>query len=182
MASIAGRWLYRARQFFGALIGRVSDEEMAEARRVLGPALYPMFSSMPGQYRRHALTVYHRVREQGSEASAVLQAALLHDAGKHDPTSGRHVTLGHRVAIVLLKSIRPGRGILSRLADHSDPEGLRGFLLYPFSISKHHAEQAARRAASLGAEPEVVDLIARHHMHLHDDPNLAALQAADEAS
>jgi HD superfamily phosphodiesterase len=137
---------------------------------------------MPGQYRRHALTVYRRVSEQGCEDPAVLQAALLHDAGKHDPTSGRHVTLGHRVAIVLLKSVRPGRLILSRLAEHDDPEGLGGYLLYPFHLSKHHAERAARLAAQLGAQPEVVSLIVNHHSRSHADPALTALQAADEAS
>ena len=182
MASLVGRWLYRSRQFFGALLGRVSKEEMAEARQVLGPHLFRMFAEMPSQYRRHALTVYRRVREVGCDNPAVLQAALLHDAGKYDPESGRHVTLAHRVAIVLLKTTLPGKRLLVRLAEHSTPQGLAGYLLYPFYLSKHHAEIAASRAASLGATPEVVDLIAYHHRHDHTDTVLAALQAADEAS
>ena len=177
-----GRWLYRSRQFFGALLGTVSREEMREARRVLGPLLYPMFAAMPAQYRRHALTVYRRVREAGCDNPYVLQAALLHDAGKYDPTSGRYVTLGHRVAIVLLKAVPPGKAALARLARHSSPQGLKGYLLYPFHLNKHHAEIAARRAAGLGADRQVVDLIANHHYPDAPVQGLKVLWQADEAS
>lgn len=163
-------------------MGKVSEREMAEARRVLGQQLYGMFAAMPTQYRRHALNVYHRVREAGCQDPHVLQAALLHDAGKHDPLTGRHVTLAHRVAIVLLRATPPGKRLLSRLAQHANPRGLWGYLFYPFYLGKHHALLAAMRATQHGAHPRVVTLIANHHRHDHADPALAALQAADEAS
>jgi hypothetical protein len=182
LASLVGRWLYRSRQFFGALLGRVSKEEMAEARQVLGPRLFEMFAELPAQYRRHALTVYRRVQEGGWDDSSLLQAALLHDAGKYDSESGRQVTLAHRVAIVLFKATPPGKRLLVRLAEQSEPQGFTGYLFYPFYLSKHHAEIAARRASSLGATPEVVDLIANHHRHDYASHALATLQAADEAS
>jgi hypothetical protein len=155
---------------------------MAEATQVLGPRLFRMFEEMPPQYRRHALSVYRRVREGRCNDPSVLQAALLHDAGKYDPEKDRYVTLGHRVAIVLLKATPPGKRLLVRLAEHSKPQGFTGHLLYPFYLSKHHAEIAANRAASLGATPEVVSLIANHHHYGHANNALAALQAADEAS
>ena len=60
---------------------------MAEARRVLGPRLHELFAAMPGQYRRHMLAVYRRVREAGCDDPRVWQAALLHDAGKYDPAT-----------------------------------------------------------------------------------------------
>ena len=82
---------YRSRQLLAALLGRVSRAEMAEALSVLGPAPNTVFASMPRQYRRHALAVYRRVRENGCTDLPVLQAALLHDCGKHDPVSGRYV-------------------------------------------------------------------------------------------
>jgi putative nucleotidyltransferase with HDIG domain len=182
--SSIGRWLYRSGQFFAALLGRVSDEQMNEARDVLGPSLYGLFEGMPAQYRHHMLTVYRRLLQAGCDDRAVLQAALLHDAGKHDPTGGRYVSLPYRVAIVLLKATGPGKTLLGRLAQA--PSGghnvRRMGWRYPFYLSKHHAQLGAECAAQYGASPEVVQLIAHHHSHDHHDERLTALQAADERS
>ena len=175
------RWLYRSRQFFSALLGRVGAAEIAEARRVLGPDLYPIFAAMPGQYRRHGLTVYRRVRDSGCRDPHTLQAALLHDTGKYDPASGRYVTIAHRVIIVLLKATPPGKGLL-RMLSRPSPVGLSGFVFYPFYLSKRHAEMGARLAQRRGASPEVVDLIAQHHRHDATNARLSILQAADEQS
>ncbi len=178
------RWLYRSRQFFTALLGRVSKEEMREARRVLGPQLYSVFAAMPGQYRRHALSVYRRVREAGCDDPNVWQAALLHDSGKYDPATGRYVTIIHRVAIVLLKSVSSGRVLLEKLAeplDANEMRGLAGYWRYPFYLSKHHAARGAQIAAQHGANEQVVALIARHHDYSSPGRAAATLQAADEA-
>lgn len=151
---------------------------------MLGPRLYGLFAAMPAQYRYHMLEVYKRVRDAGCDDPAVLQAALLHDAGKHDPASGRYVSLPYRVAIVLLKAMHPGKRLLSRLtqahegATTAQSMGWR----YPFYLSKHHAHLGAKYAAQHGASPEVQRLIAHHHSHDHQDAALAALQAADERS
>jgi len=157
---------------------------MAEARGILGPGLYPMFAAMPGQYRRHALSVYRRVRDGGCDDIPVMQAALLHDAGKYDPVARRYVTIIHRVVIVLLKAMPAGKRLLGKLARPS-PQGLLGFLLYPFYLSQHHAEIGARLATRHSAPQEVVDLIAHHH-HRHGQSyastRLEILQAADEQS
>lgn len=182
--NIAPRWLYRSRQFFAALLGRVSEDDRAEAISVLGPRLYEVFAAMPGQYRHHMVTVYRRVREAGCEDVNVWQAALLHDAGKYDPASRKSVSLPYRVAIVLLKAAGPGSSVLERLA------GGRGSVIWgrgsgwrhPFYLSRHHAALGAELAARHGAESEVVRLIAHHHKHPAPDPALAALQAADEKS
>ncbi len=179
------RWLYRSRQFFQAFLGRVSKRDMAEARRVLGPRLYKMFAALPGQYRLHGLAVYRRVVEAGCPDRTVWQAALLHDAGKYDPTTGRSVTLMHRVIIVLLKATPPGRPLLARFvgfAETHSPSGPVGYLLYPFYLSKHHARLGARLASRHGAAPEVIQLIAEHHKYRGQSPALLALQAADERS
>ena len=174
-----GRWLYRSRQFFGALLGGVRDEEMAEARRVLGDRLFSLFARLPKQYRRHGLTVYRRVVEAGCDDSAVQQAALLHDVGKFDPGSGRYVTIFHRVIVVLLDALPGGRRVLRRLSR----EGSRhNFVLYPFYLSGHHAALGAKLAGSLGASEEVVGLIAGHHRVGGHDGRLRALQAADDRS
>lgn len=175
------RWVYRARQFFSALLGHVLPEEMAEARRALGPNLYPIFAALPTQYKRHAITVYRRVRDAGCTDPHVLQAALLHDAGKYDPSTRRHVTIAHRVIIVLLKATPPGKRLLKKLARPS-PSGLTEYFLYPFHLSRHHAELGAHLAAQHSAASEVVDLIAQHHQHDYVSAGLSVLQAADEQS
>jgi hypothetical protein len=192
----APRWLYRSRQFFSALLGRVTKEEMDEARGVLGPRLYGVFAAMPGQYRHHMLAVYRRVREAGCDDPHVWQAALLHDSGKFDPITGKYVSLAYRVAIVLLKVTGPGRRVLRRLEEplnfggpggtpwprgHQNPKSRRGWR-YPFYLSRHHAELGARLAEEHAADRRVVGLIAAHHDRETPDRSLAALQAADEKS
>jgi hypothetical protein len=175
---VLGRWLYRSRQFFGAAFARVTEEDMAEARGVLGPDLYGIFSAMPGQYRKHALVVYRRLKAAGGSDPDLLQAALLHDAGKYDPDTGRYVTVAHRVAVVLLEALPGGKGLLGRLAR---PGWGNGVVFYPFYLSRRHAALGARLAAQHGASPGVVRLIAGHHGR-GDDPALKLLQAADEKS
>src|SRR5437016_3442765 len=101
------RWLYRSTQFFSALLGRVSKRDLEAARTVLGPELYAVFATMPGQYRLHMLEVYGRVINAGCGDPNVWQAALLHDVGKYVPAGGRYVSLPYRVIIVLLASNVP---------------------------------------------------------------------------
>jgi hypothetical protein len=177
-----GRWLYRSRQFFIALLHRAGTEEIEEAQRVLGPELFAVFERMPGQYKRHAITVYRRVRDAGCADPHVWQAALLHDSGKYDPISGRYVTMAHRVLVVLLATVPPGQALLKSLARSQDSSGLRGYLLYPFYLSEHHAELGAGLASEHDAAPQVVGLIASHHKQRDRSPSLQALQAADDRS
>jgi hypothetical protein len=176
---VTRRSVYRSRQFFNALLGDVTDEEMAEARRVLGPDLYGLFERLPQQYRRHGLTVYGRVVEEGCEDATVRQAALLHDSGKFDPVSGRYVTIFHRVAVVLLEALPGGRYALRRF---SRLNKRRDFVLYPFYLSRYHPALGAKLAAMHGASDEVVALIAGHHRHSGQSKQMLALQAADDTS
>jgi hypothetical protein len=178
------RWLYRSRQFFAALgVGaRLSGDELAEARRVLGPDLYRLFEVMPGPYKRHGLSVYRKVRAAGGTGEGLLQAALLHDSGKYDPASGRYVTVPHRVAVVLLAAVPLGRPLLARLSRKREARGFAGYLLYPFYLSKHHPRLGAQTAREHGASPELVRLIADHQRPNAHDEALRRLQAADDRS
>ena len=58
---------------------------------------------MPRNDQRHSLNVLRSLRAAGHDEPALMQAALLHDVAKS--TGG--VTLFHRVAVVLLKIVRP---------------------------------------------------------------------------
>ncbi|HEX8231415.1 MAG TPA: hypothetical protein VF826_19210 [Chloroflexia bacterium] len=183
-SGVLGRWLYRSRQFFAALgVGtRLSREDLAEARRVLGPDLYRAFAAMPPPYKRHGLSVYRKVLSAGGSDEALLQAALLHDSGKYDPSSGRYVTVLHRVAVVLLEALPPGRPVLEWLSRERTARGLTGYLFYPFYLSKHHPRSGANTARDHGASPELVRLIAEHQHSDATDEALRHLQAADDRS
>jgi hypothetical protein len=186
LARTPQRWFYRSTQFFAALLGRVGQADMAEAREVLGPELFQVFAAMPGQYRLHMLAVYRRVREAGCDDPDVWKAALLHDAGKHDPHSGRYVSLPYRVVIVLLAALPGGKALLARLATpgQGGPTARGMALRYPFYLSGYHTHLGAELAEHHGASATVVTLIAHHHDHspqVHS-PQLQALQAADEQS
>ena len=178
---VIANWAYRSRQLLTALLGRVSDSEMAEARSALGPAPHKLFAAMPRQYRRHGLAVYRAARENGCDDPVVLQAALLHDCGKYDPVSGRYVTVVHRVLVVVLKNLPGG----NRLAHTLASRGRRkpgGWLFYPFYLSRNHPRLGAELAARSGTQADVVRLIATHHGPNSSDNQLWALQAADDKS
>ncbi len=85
---------------------------------------------------------------------------------------------------MLLAAMPAGRSLLSWLAERpgARPGGLPSYWRYPFYLSRHHADLGARWAVRLGAQPEVVSLIARHQSHRAQSPALSLLQAADERS
>ncbi len=178
-------WLYRSGQFFRALGsgGRLGKGELAEVSRVLGPRLFTLFSALPPVYRRHGLAVYKRVKQAGGESAALLQAALLHDCGKFDPASGRHVTLPHRVAVVLLEAIplcTPIEDWLSR--ERAQYNFLTRYLLFPFYLSRHHPRLGAAMVAHRGGSLELTRLIVEHQSRRAGDEMLRRLQAADDMS
>ena len=176
--------IYRARQFFGAMGARVDAAERAALLHESGlpPALAALFVRMPRPYQWHALKVARRLRAEGHDDPALLQAALLHDLGKWDPATGRRVTLPYRVLTVLLRRVPAGRRLLRRLSSGS-PEARTW--RYPWYLQRRHPDLGARLAAAHGAQPDVVELIRRHEepappLSPPQRTRLRALQAADE--
>jgi hypothetical protein len=91
------RGLYRLRQLRRTLRPRVQPEERAEARRVLGERLYPIFDSMQAADQRHCLDVYAKLVASGCTDTEMLQTALIHDAGK-GRIAGAKFGVHHRIA------------------------------------------------------------------------------------
>jgi hypothetical protein len=159
----------RVRQFVTHVTARVSLEEELQARALLPPTAFELFAGMPVADRRHALDVLARLRQAGVTDADVLTAALLHDAAK-----GSRLRLWHRVAVVLVEAVVPGR--LARLAS-PDPKSWR----HPFHLHVHHAELSARAALHAGCSPRAAAFI--HGTPGGPDAQLAAaLRAADAAS
>ncbi len=165
------RPLYRARQLFASLRTEIGEAERGEAAELLGERLFPLFEAMVPRDQRHCLDVLQTLQRQGFQDRDVLQAALLHDAGK-----GEGVRLWQRVAYVLLASI--SRGLLERLARRGVPFGrLRAGL----AALHHHAERGAALAEQAGAAAVVVDLIRRHEEGQAEDQRLSLLRGADDS-
>lgn len=159
--------LQRAKQFFRATFARVRRAEYALVEARLSPAQAALFRRMPRCDQRHCLDVFNTLYDAGYQDEALLQAALIHDVGK---VEGR-LTLGHRVAVVLLERFAPGW--LARLA--ADGRGWKA----PFVVHVRHAHLGAQRAARAGCLPDTVMLIDRHHDLCLEDERSAALQWAD---
>ena len=160
------RALYRARQFFTALIQRVGEAEREEAAAILGEWLLPLFDSMSCRDQRHCLEVYRALCRGGCRDMEVLTAALLHDAGK-GRLAGKQVRLWHRVCYVLLAAMAPG--LLRRLAQGGG-----------FGLLHRHPQRGAELAAALGATDVAVELIRRHEEEATGEW-LGLLQAADDS-
>ena len=160
------RVVYRAAQFFRAMLGWVRKDEYALVEARLAPSQVALFHRMHRIDQRHCLDVFFTLYEAGYRDRELLQAALLHDVGK---AAGR-ITIFHRVAVVLLQKIVPHR--LERLA--RDGRGWRK----AFAVHVSHPEISARWAAS-SSSPEVVFLIKGHHDSNPKDKRLAALHWAD---
>jgi hypothetical protein len=147
----------------------VEADERAELTAHLTPAEQRLFHSMDLRDHRHALDVFRVLKSGGQRDPSLLAAALLHDVGKGP------IKLWQRVAFVLLRAVSPG--LLRRLARADDP-GWRGAL----ARTLDHAERGAALAEEAGSTAETVRLIRLHRSPAGDDPALALLQAADEAT
>ena len=169
------RIAYRMRQLWQALGFHAESIDARTLEEYLNPEQRELFQSMPAAEQRHSLATLRTLQAKGHFEQALLQAALLHDAGK----AGGRVRLWHRVATVLLRSLAPA--LLVPLA-RNEP----GTWRYPFFVQLHHAERGAALAAEAGTHALAVALIRWHHSAPHESalgPQaqelLTWLQAAD---
>lgn len=157
------RPMYRARQFFRVFRRFDPDAYLAVASAYLSQEQIALFRRMSLYDQQHTVEVLRRLKAEGRTESELMQATLLHDAGKAFIRSG----IGRRMANVLIRAVR------------TDAELAREYA--------RHAEVGAQMAQRAGSLPAVVALIREHHRPLGREPQtafenmLAALQRADEA-
>jgi len=161
--------LYRIRQFLRAVRAQgASAEELEMVQTILNPDQMAVFRCLPPYDQRHSLEVLAALRAAGYEETAVLAAALLHDAAK------TRMRLRHRALVVLVRALAPG------LAERWSRGNGTGWTA-PFVIAAHHAEWGAETAARAGSHPLTIALIRRHHAPLPADPPSSGQGEEDEA-
>jgi hypothetical protein len=179
---------YRATQFFVALRaglptwaggvrnGLTPDDEALVTSILTTSTQQQLFTRMPPNDQRHAIAVARTLQQAGHADHALMQAALLHDAGK---SIGQPII--HRVLIVLFAAFWPTA--LKRLSrDTTNNLALEQISWWrrPFVVHAHHSAIGAEWATQAGCNPAAVDLIARHEeLANEEDQLLAALQWAD---
>ena len=161
------RPLYRVRQFLRALGARPSPADRAVVAGYLSPWEQRLFERTSARDQFHHVETLRLLSRDGPPSHALARAALLHDVGKG------YIRLYERVLYVLLHASAPA--LLDRLAPRNGPGPLGA--LYR---TRHHAAVGAELLRRLGADPRLVELVARHHDPPGDDVELAALIAADD--
>ena len=169
---------YRLSQFFAHLRPQsLTPADKAEVEGVLGAGLAQLFRRQTTGEQAHSLRVMRTVVNAGGPYATrreLLQAALLHDAGK----SAAPLSLADRGLVVLARRLAPGA---ARRWGEGEPRGWRR----PFVTALRHADWGADLCAEAGALSLTVDLIRRHQTPLAnavspEDEMLATLQAADD--
>ena len=124
--------------------------ETAYVRQILTSSQATLFEALPLYERRHALNVCRTLAGGGyGNDRELLQAALLHDLGKFDPTNGRTIPIWLKVANVVL-----GRWLVARLG----AERL-GSWRYLFWLQANHEKRGATLAEAVGSSPRVIALL-----------------------
>lgn len=181
MGQPTGALRYRVEQFLRALTAQISEEEVEQAVCILTPEARALFRCQAVQDQRHALVVYHALRQAGHTSPQLLAAALLHDVGK----AAARLPAWQRAALVLLEHFAPC--LLAHLSQ-GEPQARALSLAKgwrrPFVVHARHPEVGSRWAQEAGCSPLTVALIRRHQDRLtgcqtEEDQLLAVLQAAD---
>ncbi len=147
----------RVRQFGRSVTARpLDDDEKEYIGQILLAGQLALFEALPTYEQRHALNVCRTLVGGGyGPDRELLQAALLHDLGKYDPTAGRVIPIWVKVANVALTTTLGAKSV-TRLARQAPV----GHWRYYFWLQTRHETEGARRALSAGSSPRVVALVA----------------------
>jgi hypothetical protein len=160
-----GVW-YRVGQFVRAVSGPRQPPNLEDLAGLLDDRQLGLFRSMAAVDQYHCLRVARALMAGGCRQPAVLQAALIHDAGK----AAAPIRVWERVAHVLLQHLAPG--LVGQAG--SPVAGRFGHGLY---VLAHHGELGAQLAARAGFAEATVALLRGA-----GDPDLEnALRRADDA-
>jgi hypothetical protein len=158
-------WSGKVRQLRAHIRARVAPDERDALATWLSPAQLALFDTMHVADRRHGLDVVATLRADGVTDRELLEAGLLHDAGKGQTGMLPRIqySLGQAYGAWIW-------GVAVLPAHRAAIERLRT-----------HAETSAELAAGAGCSPRTVELI-RHQDAPIDPVDGRRLQLADEAN
>lgn len=156
---------------------KLTPESRAFVKKYLDDAGWFLFSQMSLLDQRHSLRVARYIvhkaafRQGIADLDELVQAALLHDAGK---IKGE-IRWVYRLPVRLVRDLFPCGQRRWAVRDKS-----RSFR-YALYVDLVHPTRGAYMAKSLGLSPKVVSLIKRHHEPPSRtyEPELALLQEAN---
>jgi putative nucleotidyltransferase with HDIG domain len=151
--------VYRARQFWRAVFLKTDPDGFMRAHDRLTPAQWWLFTQLQLDEQAHAVSIFHKLVENGENQPDLLVAALLHDIGKVQ----YRLNPIERMLIVVTQAIFPGQA--KRLGDlpPGDWEELPGWRK-AFILAEHHAEWGAELARQAGVSP-LSEMLIRQHQH-----------------
>lgn len=156
--------------------GPLSENDHALVTNYLNEAGRFLFYQMDLADQRHTVKVarylLHEVAfRRGVDTERLIQAALLHDAGK---VKGELHWFG-RIVVGIIRRVAPG--LRMRWAARERNRSVR----YACYVDLVHPSRGAYMATSLGVDPMVAELIRRHHEPRTQGqmPELDYLQTAD---
>ncbi len=145
----------RVRQLFRSIRAKpLNGIERSYIEGLLNQEQKNLFYALAPFEQRHALNVCRTLAAGGFGADReLLQAALLHDAGKHDHATGRNIPIWAKVVNVGL-GFPGGSKVLKRLAN-SDPQSWG----YIFFLQIHHESRGTELAREAGSSEKVLYLL-----------------------
>jgi len=164
---VVTRWVYRAAQFRRALVEERHSVRGGSVSAYLSPRGQALFGEMSRRDQAHCVRTAELLIDAGHTDSALIVAALLHDAGKGPQA------VWQRALFVILSAVSPA--LVAGLARAGAET--RGALFR----SLNHASLGAMHAAEAGCSNEVCTLIAQHHQQAAG-PQVKVLQWADEVA
>jgi putative nucleotidyltransferase with HDIG domain len=134
------------------------DSELEQVQAILSPEQMVLFMQMQPGEKNHALTMYHRLLEQGEDNPDLIVAALLHDVGKtHYPMNPMERTM-----VVLARVTIPAQAHKWGNPPTNAWEKLPGWRK-PFVVAEQHAAWGAELAHETGVSSLTETLIRKHH-------------------
>lgn len=169
----------RVKQFIAAITAELNSADRAFLEKHLRPAEQKLFRQMNLPEQRHSLNVAYTGEVLAADKpeagrDMLIRAALLHDIGK---VRG-DISIADKVFTVIADTACPG--MARRLARQGRGTGADN-LRHALFVYYHHAERGADMLSACGAEPEIIELVRRHHLPAApgDAEELTLLRAAD---
>lgn len=178
MPSIKDRIEYRAKQFWFAMIAKMTEEDRLFVHQNLNLKEAALFFTLPDYEQKHAVVVAQKMVKLGAgirniDHKKLLRLGLLHDVGK----VGAKLSIFDKSLLVILHRVIPP--LYNYLAGVGKKE--KAFFYFKkFYVHKHHGEVGAEMLNKIGEGQDMVEEIKKHdYPYSEHDVYLKLLDMAD---